>query len=701
MVFSKINKTIQFAETKKIEPDDTNMESDIYEIDLLNENIPVIFAIGKIKKNYQNQNVIYFPMYLVKKNKKVVQIGIFELPQSDNIHYLDADNNIDTEKLHYPLLFHFVSSDYLRKNGITESEFLHSDDSDIESTIGSEKYVDAKTNMPNLPDTYTSIPDSRKDLFELTQNIPLPALLPTETKSMSNKIKEKYSLHDSNTNTNIPSNWIQKYMKNPNYEIIENEGQGDCFFASVRDAFSSIGQQTTVSKLRKRLSDEVTQEIYENYKELYDMYHNKQMEDTSTLKTLLNEYKMIKTRMEETLERNERTKLYNSAIDLQNEHNKLKEEIIANKKMANEFSFMKDVQSIDSLKQKIQTPNYWADSRAISTLEHILHVKFIILSEENYKENDIKHIVLCGEKSPLFDSFDSTPKQYYPDFYILLDYSKGNHYRLISYKHKQIFQFQEIPYDIKRLIHDKCLEKNSGLFAMIPDFIDQQQQQHGGYSMNNHDIDDDILTITDARLRNLFDDSIVFVFYDKSNNALPGKGPNEKIPPEKTIEFTKLSVFPFWRRKLDDKWTNENGKSLFTLGNHTWLSVEHYYQASKFRKNNANFYLSFSLESGTEISKNVEIATSAGSREGIHKTKGKEELLRPEQVVIDPDFYGERKKQVIQDAQYAKFSQNPELAIVLLSTNKAKLMHYRFQMPPELAETLMLVREKIDHLTKT
>jgi predicted NAD-dependent protein-ADP-ribosyltransferase YbiA (DUF1768 family) len=116
-----------------------------------------------------------------------------------------------------------------------------------------------------------------------------------------------------------------------------------------------------------------------------------------------------------------------------------------------------------------------------------------------------------------------------------------------------------------------------------------------------------------------------------------------------------------------------------------WNTVEHYYQASKFKENNPEFYTSFSMESGTELSKNPEMAKAAAGTSGKYKGT----LVRPVEVKIDADFYGKRKEKVNNDALYAKFSQNEELKKVLLGTKNAKLLQYKVGKEPVIRDDLI------------
>lgn len=674
MVLSKISDGVSYPEYKKVDASDINTEANLYQIEV--KGVDIIIAIGNSKNTYEEQNILFFPIYLVKKNNKVIQIGLFEIKATDYLSYLDEYNDLDVEKLNEPLIYTFVNKELLmnlrmepetpiRRLDDEEKMFENEGDEGDEKDKGEDSEEE-----DNLIEEY-KIPEIRKDIFILTEGVPIPPLLKEETQQISKNIKDNYHEEPSD-------NWIQKFMKNNNYNIIDNEGGGDCLFATIRDAFSSIGQQTSVNKLRKRLSDEANEQIFMNYKEQYDMYSNKIIEDTNKRKELKIEIAKLKEKFINVLDRNEKKMLADAAKKLVDEHNEITKEQKVTENILKEFKFMKNIDTLEKFKKKIKSCEFWAETWAISTLERILNVKFIILSSEAYKNDDLSNVMQCGQ---LNDNILQNMGVFNPEFYIIVDYT-GDHYKLVGYKKKSILKFKEIPYDVKKMITDKCFEKNAGVFSIIPDF------QKFKASTKKRVIEEaQYEDLNEAKLRGLYDDNIVFLFYSKSNDKnLPGKGSGEKIPNEILKDFAELATIPQWRKKLSNFWVQP-----FVLDNHKWASVEHYYQASKFKKNNPNFYLSFSLDSGTELSKDPAIAKGAGGKSG--KYKG--ELIRPKQVEIDPDFFGSRNKKEIYAAQFAKFTQNEDLKKLLLLTDNAKLEHYRRGQEPEVFEELMLIRDKI------
>ena len=466
-------------------------------------------------------------------------------------------------------------------------------------------------------------------------------------------------------------------MKNNKFFITDNEGGGDCFFATIRDAFGQLGQQTTVHKIRSKLSVEATQEIFSGYKELYDMYKSAIVKDTQDIKELEIEYEKYKKLHQDTLDRTQKKQFSEAATKIKEQHTRvINEKKITQQMLNDEYKFMKDIDTLEKFKKKIQTCEFWGETWAISTLERILNIKFILLSSQSFRSGDFGNVLNCGQ---LNDTILESRGEFTPEYYIMVEYT-GGHYKLVGYKKKQIFTFVELPYDIKKLAVDKCMERNSGVFSLIPDFIKFKQQLSSGIK-ENPKFDE----LSESKIRGLYDDNIVFQFYGKSSGErLPGKGSGEEISKEYVREFSELHAISNWRRKLDDFWVQS-----FILDGHRWNSVEHYYQASKFKEQNPEFYLSFSIESGTILSKDPEMAKAAASSSG--KFNG--ELIRPVEVSIDASFYGKRKEKELYDAQYAKFSQNSELKQMLLETKKAKLLHYRKGKEPELAENLMMIRE--------
>jgi predicted NAD-dependent protein-ADP-ribosyltransferase YbiA (DUF1768 family) len=469
-------------------------------------------------------------------------------------------------------------------------------------------------------------------------------------------------------------------MKNNKYYIVDTETNGDCFFATIREAFAQIGQLTTVQKLRKKLSEEVTPAIFAGYKEQYDTLKTSIDKDTKDIKDLEKEYEKYKKMHGDTMDRNEKKQLVEAAKKIKEQRDRATRERAISREMLDEFKFMKDVTTIERFKKKIQTCEFWAETWAISTMERLLNIKMIILSEEAHRAGDLQNVLMCGQ---LNDTILESRGEFRPEYYIMVEHN-GYHYRLIGYKKKQLFKFEELPYDIKEKICDKCMESAGGLYSLIPDFVKFKQDLNAGKGVSETCRYEEL---SESKIRGLYDESIVFQFYDKSpNSKLPGKGTNELIPKEMVRDFSQLHAIDNWRRKLDDFWVDP-----FTFDNKRWNSVQHYYQASKFKETNPEFYLSFSVESGTELSRNPEMAKAAGSDSG--KFEGK--LIRPKEVTFDPSFYGKRKEKEYFDALCAKFTQVEEMKRVLLETKNAKLMHFVRRKEPELADQLMVIRSKI------
>jgi predicted NAD-dependent protein-ADP-ribosyltransferase YbiA (DUF1768 family) len=222
---------------------------------------------------------------------------------------------------------------------------------------------------------------------------------------------------------------------------------------------------------------------------------------------------------------------------------------------------------------------------------------------------------------------------------------------------------------------NKCIEKNAGVFHLVTDFRDFQTKFGIDPVNNSYE--------SAATMSELYDDSVHFMFYINSANSKPGKGSGEKIDAKHALLFKDLELISGWRRQLDDEFA-----SPFMLEGKQWQTVEHYYQASKFKKGFPDFYESFSLDSGSEISSDVKKARAAGGKTG----RFEKQLMRRTHIKLDPDFYGGRDTVERTKAVTSKFQQNEDMKKTLLSTKKAKLLHFVRGSEPEIDTVLMKVR---------
>ena len=676
---------INYKKKYSIDEEDIDYDTIIYNYE--HDGVELEIALGKLKYTYIDQGVVHCSIYMIVNDTPVSRIGIFEIRESEILNSID-DNGLD---MSVGNILIFASTKYLRKNlnlneksqPIVIDDLNQTDEPGIKHDIieltDDVLRVEIDENMMT-PVSTDALKTLQSGVFIENTKIIAPSMLQEESVLDVEEIAAEYKESSKNT-------WIEQFTHNNNYSILENEGSGDCFFAVIRDAFRQIGKETTVNKLRSILSKEITRDIYNEYRTLYTNFMAEFQSIESEMTAIRKTTNELKRRITKVTNKPDHNNLVIEANELTTRYKKLGEDRTITKDLLKEFLYMQNITEFEQFQEFILTPNYWADNWAISTLERVLNIKLIILDENAYNVGDVDSVMLCG---PVHKDND-TIKNFSPDYYIMTSYT-GNHYRLITYKDKYIFRFREVPFNIKSLIVNKCLERSSGIYYLVQDLRN--------YKTNlglEADYGEPIKDEDDFLNKNLYDSDVVFVFHSQSNSSPnAGKGVGEHIDPEHITKYrdlnTKKTNAPLynWRRKLDDTWG-----APFTVDGHRWQSVRHYLLGSQYKKGFPDFYLQFSLDSESQISTNLEMANDAASKSGKHNGH----KLRPDNVTVDADFYSSEKFPRNEEERYkaldAKFTQNMDLNKVLMITNRAKLQRFVRRKDSIIDMMLMKIRKDI------
>lgn len=714
MVQSKLHQKIQYVESNRVDDDEFGHDSAAYKLDLFPNQFYIV-ALGKKRDDYSHYNVFYFPIYLVGQNDKVKgKIGVFEVEAKKVLEVFDDHDDVDLDKLDEPLLFKNITKEYIEKHGALVDE-------DEEQEQEKEEQVDEDPEEKAVTDTHTTEEsdddDEDKDMFSLKPNnekedekrgthetnpavdvvddkkhmtvddvfikestLPSQITFPAETEDDAKTFVSEYKEKKASTD-----NWIQQHMKNKQYEILRNEGGGDCFFAAIRDAYTQLGYNTTVAKLRQFLSQEATQDMMEQYELLYKDY----LKEIDFLEAEMDKSKKmmssLKKQSKKANSKGGQKEIIDEAKNLQTEYDGFKSKMDTTRDLLKEVQFMKSVETLDQFKEFIKSSDFWADTWAISALERSLNMKVIIME----KSEDEHASLLCGQ----MNDTDEMYSNYDPQYYVVVS-KTDEHYELVSYRKKKMLTFSEVPYGLKFKVVEKCMEKNAGLYAMLPAF--KQFQIDLGRKPMSSKKDGPMPQDEEG----LYDKEVVFQFHEKAADKKPGRGTGEQIETikekgkrlktsQREMDFDKLRKLENWRQKLSDTWT----LAPFTLDDKKWSSVSHYLLALPFENDYPEIYKEFSLSSNSELSKNIDKA-----RDSVQKKKKDEvgkhyEVYKTLNDTPDDVLQEERKK-----ALRAKFIAAGDMTTLLNETKDAKLVIYRHKQEPKVDVDLMLLRKEIQDL---
>jgi hypothetical protein len=678
-IIKKNNEFVNYRESSEIEPEENGYRTVKYAEKLLGEKEYEV-AIGKMRTKYIDNGGVYFPLYIISKKGRIkAKVGVYEAESSKSISLVDDNGEVDVDELGDPLLFSFVTEEYLERNGKEyfgeeeeeekeeekeekeeeekeeekEEEEKEEEEKEEEESDDEDMFM-VKSKTKKLKDQIESSEEETKkeekeeervtydNLF--TKDNPLPTLESwgSETEDQAKEMRNEFKNNKKENDL-----WLRKMLKNKNYEIQNISGDGNCLYSVIKQGYSQMGYQTSVDKLRKILSQEVTDKQFETYKEIYNglKFDNESYEEE--LSKLKEGNKSLKEQSKKTKNVEHQKEILDEAVKVKQDYiikNTRKEET---NELIGEFGFMEKIKDIDDLKAYINTSEYWADEWAISTLELLLSVKIIILE----KTDDKYSMVRCGQKIYVDEKYAN----YEPSYYIIAAYNGNNHYDLVTYKKKKIFKFGEIPYDLKVLIINRCIEHNNerGMYNMITEFKQLQREM-------NVDVEE---IENEEGKGELYDPSIELSFHANSDKTKkPGKVDADTVPQKRLADFSMLSSkHELWRRKLDDSWmegqfTTSDGKR--------WNSVKHYLMSVPFKESNPSVYNEFSENSKSVISKNLSKA-----KESLEKKGGKFYELNKKVPKLEKEVEERYRK----DALRLKFQNNYKQ--LLKDTLRAKLMN--------------------------
>lgn len=449
--------------------------------------------------------------------------------------------------------------------------------------------------------------------------------------------------------------WINEYLQDSEYSITEVKGTYSILDVIVEGLKGTV-KETNIQQLEYILYNGVDDTLYNKYTNLYETFNGEITTFREKIKKKTRELSILKKLASKPgLNKQESQKIIEDAKIITQEYKELE---LEKHKLINtfgEFKFMENINNIDDMKEYMKNTGVMLDGWGLRKIEDELNIKCIMLSQEMYDKKDYYSVLKCG--------ISLNEEQTLPEYYLLCGYT-GENYTLITYRQKTYFKFEEIPKKVKDLIIEKCIENNGGGFVNNNDFKEY---------IIRLNLSDRVLLDNEMYSsvydNDLYNNSDILRFYIKSVDSKPGDADGDVVSRDNYLAYNSLAVskknndvYKHWRQKLDDKWMRPTKEPLFTLDGKKWLTVKHYHEGSQFKKGYPDLYHEFSLDSNSELSKDVNIIQKKIRSIDKKPDNDYNSLSRPRRIL-------EREQ-----ALYAKFKQNDDLKSILLATGQAKLI---------------------------
>jgi hypothetical protein len=474
MVLSKISKKDYNQEDIYVDSKDLDQDSYIYNGTIYGKPIQFVLGLPHIDNDSDDFTIIY--VYLVKDEEVIRKIGLieFETEKMQGLYDENGDFILDDKTdimknncTLFPNAKTFIKTKYNIEIIEDEEEDIYSS-SDEESSQSDKEEPDKEKNEKS--DKYEKLYEETIIIKEHTKDDHLFEVAEYE------KNKSKYDL------------WINKFLKSKKYDIDKVPGDGDCLFSAFVKAYNNskyknkdkLSDKTDsilkVEKVRNYLSEIADQELLNNYKAIYGTASEMSKSSKEKMSNGTKKHASLKAQIGGTSDLQVKKELISSARSNIDEISKQKSVSSKSSEIMEEFNFMRDINTLEQLKDMIKTKEFYADAWAIPNIEKKYNVKFIILNQDLFIDSvdaENSNILQCGDAHP-----DIQRQGYFdPDMYIILNYSGNNHYDLITYDKNYFissFKFKELPYIIKKKIIETCYQEFSGqgAFSLIEDVKD-------------------------------------------------------------------------------------------------------------------------------------------------------------------------------------------------------------------------------------